>query len=163
GDGAWQQQAAHPDLLPEQLRLLRGRGPRQRDEVDRRRPELVVAGEHGREPDLRPRVPDPLRLLRDRHLRARGPDNERRRHLAGGGPRAGRQTRASGPGVDVSETGGPNPFAGLMSISCSDANTCVATGLYVVPNGQTIPSPDPPIITTTNGGATWSLQTSNAG
>ena len=36
------------------------------------------------------------------------------------------------PGVAVPGSGGPNPFAGLMAISCSDASTCVASGLYVV-------------------------------
>jgi photosystem II stability/assembly factor-like uncharacterized protein len=67
------------------------------------------------------------------------------------------------PGVDVSESGGPNPFAGLLSISCPSDTACVATGLYVVPSGQTLPSSDPPILTTTDGGATWTRQTSNAG
>ena len=34
-------------------------------------------------------------------------------------------TPVTTPGLDqVAETGGPNPFAGLTGISCSDANTC---------------------------------------
>ncbi len=65
--------------------------------------------------------------------------------------------------MNVPGSGGPNPFGGLMAISCSDTSTCVASGLYVVVSGQTIPSTDPPIVTTTDGGATWILQTSNAG
>ncbi|MGN6430374.1 MAG: MBG domain-containing protein [Gaiellaceae bacterium] len=70
------------------------------------------------------------------------------------------------PGADqVAETGGPNPYAGLLSISCSSATTCVASGLYVVPTnaGQSLPSADPPIVTTTDGGAHWVRQTSNGG
>ena len=73
------------------------------------------------------------------------------------------QTPITTPGLDVPGSGGPNPFAGLMAISCSDPSTCVASGLYVVASGQTIPSTDPPIITTTDGGATWVRQTSNSG
>jgi photosystem II stability/assembly factor-like uncharacterized protein len=72
-------------------------------------------------------------------------------------------TPVTTPGTNVPGSGGPNPFAGLMAISCSDASTCVASGLYVVPSGQTIPSTDPPIVTTTDGGANWVRQTSNAG
>ena len=67
------------------------------------------------------------------------------------------------PGVQVPGSGGPNPFAGLLAIACPSASTCVASGLYVVVSGQTIPSTDPPIITTTDGGATWTRQTSGAG
>ncbi len=68
------------------------------------------------------------------------------------------------PGAyQVAETGGPNPYAGLLSISCSDANTCVASGLYVIASGQALPSSDPPIITTTDGGTTWVRQTSHGG
>src|SRR5581483_4668095 len=81
----------------------------------------------------------------------------------GGATWSWQQTPITTPGTNVPGSGGPNPFAGLMSISCSDANTCAASGLYVVPSGQTIPSTDPPIITTTDGGATWTLRTSNAG
>jgi photosystem II stability/assembly factor-like uncharacterized protein len=75
------------------------------------------------------------------------------------------QTPITTPGLGVPGSGGPNPFAGLMSIACSSTTTCVATGLYVVPTGagQTLPSSDPPIVTTTDGGATWTLRTSNAG
>ena len=77
---------------------------------------------------------------------------------AGGATWTWQSTPITTPGKDqVAETGGPNPFAGLLSISCSNASTCVASGLYVVPNGagQTLPSTDAPIITTTDGGATW--------
>ena len=73
------------------------------------------------------------------------------------------KTPITTPGLDVPGSGGPNPFAGLMAISCSGPSTCVASGLYVVVAGQTIPSTDPPIITTTDGGANWVLRTSNAG
>jgi photosystem II stability/assembly factor-like uncharacterized protein len=72
-------------------------------------------------------------------------------------------TPVTTPGTSVPGSGGPNPFAGLMAISCSSETTCVASGLYVVPSGQTIPSTDPPIVTTTDGGTTWTRQTSNAG
>ena len=72
-------------------------------------------------------------------------------------------TPVTTPGTNVPGSGGPNPFAGLMAISCSDVSTCVASGLYVVPSGQTIPSTDPPIVTTTDGGTTWVRQTSNSG
>jgi photosystem II stability/assembly factor-like uncharacterized protein len=81
----------------------------------------------------------------------------------GGSTWAWQATPITTPGVQVPGSGGPNPFAGLMAISCSDASTCVASGLYVVPSGQTIPSTDPPIVTTTDGGAHWVRQTSNAG
>ena len=73
------------------------------------------------------------------------------------------QTPITTPGLAVPGSGGPNPFAGLMAISCPDPNTCVASGLYVVPSGQTIPSIDPPIVTTTDGGLTWVRQTSSGG
>jgi photosystem II stability/assembly factor-like uncharacterized protein len=63
----------------------------------------------------------------------------------------------------VAETGGPNPWGGLTGISCSDANTCVGVGIYASVSGQTNPNPDPPIVTTTDGGATWTRQVSGAG
>jgi photosystem II stability/assembly factor-like uncharacterized protein len=63
----------------------------------------------------------------------------------------------------VAETGGPNPWGGLTGISCSDANTCVGVGIYATVTGQTNPNPDPPIVTTTNGGTTWTRQVSGAG
>jgi photosystem II stability/assembly factor-like uncharacterized protein len=65
----------------------------------------------------------------------------------------------------VAETGGPNPYAGSLAISCSSATTCVMSGFYVVPSGagQVLPSSDAPIVTTTDGGTTWTRQTSNAG
>jgi photosystem II stability/assembly factor-like uncharacterized protein len=81
----------------------------------------------------------------------------------GGASWTWQQTPITTPGTSVPGSGGPNPFAGLMAISCSDASTCVASGLYVVVSGQTIPSTDPPIITTTDGGTTWVRQTSNSG
>jgi photosystem II stability/assembly factor-like uncharacterized protein len=81
----------------------------------------------------------------------------------GGATWTWQSTPVTTPGTNVPGSGGPNPFAGLMAISCSDVNTCVASGLYVVVSGQTIPSTDPPIVTTTDGGATWVRQTSNAG
>jgi photosystem II stability/assembly factor-like uncharacterized protein len=83
--------------------------------------------------------------------------------IDGGSSWTWQQTPITTPGANVAPSGGPNPFAGLLSISCSDVSTCVATGLYVVPAGQTIPSTDPPILTTTDGGATWVRQISNAG
>jgi photosystem II stability/assembly factor-like uncharacterized protein len=63
----------------------------------------------------------------------------------------------------VAETGGPNPWGGLTGISCSDANTCVGVGIYATVSGQTNPNPDPPIVTTTDGGATWTRQVSGTG
>lgn len=73
------------------------------------------------------------------------------------------QTPVTAPGVQVPGSGGPSPFAGLLSISCPSVGTCVATGLYASVSGQTPPSTDPPIVTTTDGGASWGRQTSNAG
>jgi photosystem II stability/assembly factor-like uncharacterized protein len=61
------------------------------------------------------------------------------------------------PGINVPGSGGPNPFAGLFSISCSTINACVAVGGFP-PTGS-----DSPIVVTTNGGATWTLKTSNSG
>jgi photosystem II stability/assembly factor-like uncharacterized protein len=81
----------------------------------------------------------------------------------GGATWTWQSTPITTPGVNVPGSGGPNPFGGLMSISCSSDTTCVATGLYVVVSGQTLPKTDPPIVTTTDGGATWTLRTSNAG
>jgi photosystem II stability/assembly factor-like uncharacterized protein len=83
----------------------------------------------------------------------------------GGATWTWQSTPITTPGVGVPGSGGPNPFAGLMSISCSSVTTCAATGLYVVPSGagQVLPSTDPPIITTTDGGATWTRQMSHAG
>lgn len=81
----------------------------------------------------------------------------------GGATWTWQQTPITTPGTDVPGSGGPNPFAGLLSISCPSVDTCVATGLYVVVSGQTIPSTDPPIVTTSDGGASWDLETSNAG
>ena len=63
----------------------------------------------------------------------------------------------------VAETGGPNPWGGLTGISCSDATTCVGVGIYATVTGQTNPNPDPPIVTTTDGGTTWTRQVSGAG
>ena len=63
----------------------------------------------------------------------------------------------------VAETGGPNPWGGLMGISCSDVSTCVGVGIYATVSGQTNPDPDPPIVTTTDGGATWTRQVSGTG
>jgi photosystem II stability/assembly factor-like uncharacterized protein len=63
----------------------------------------------------------------------------------------------------VAETGGPNPWGGLTGISCSDASTCVGVGIYASVSGQTNPNTDPPIVTTTDGGQTWTRQASGAG
>jgi photosystem II stability/assembly factor-like uncharacterized protein len=62
-------------------------------------------------------------------------------------------TPATTPAINVSGSGGPNPYAGLFGISCPSANTCVAVGGYT-------PSGDEPIETTTNGGTTWTAQSS---
>ena len=75
----------------------------------------------------------------------------------GGATWTWQKTPVTTPGVDVPGSGGPNPFAGLFGITCTDASTCVAVGGYP-PAGT-----DPPIVTTTDGGATWTLRTSNAG
>ncbi|MGZ4308156.1 MAG: OmpL47-type beta-barrel domain-containing protein [Gaiellaceae bacterium] len=63
----------------------------------------------------------------------------------------------------VAETGGPNPWGGLTGISCPSAGTCVGVGIYASVTGQTNPNPDPPIVTTTDGGTTWTRQVSGAG
>src|SRR5581483_10591752 len=81
----------------------------------------------------------------------------------GGATWTWQQTPITTPGVEVPGSGGPAPFAGLLAISCPDDNTCVATGLYASVAGQTVTNPDPPIVTTTDGGATWTRQASNAG
>jgi len=75
----------------------------------------------------------------------------------GGATWTWQSTPVTTPGVAVPGSGGPNPFAGLFGISCSDASTCVAVGGFP-PVGT-----DPPIVTTTDGGATWTLRTSNSG
>jgi photosystem II stability/assembly factor-like uncharacterized protein len=67
------------------------------------------------------------------------------------------KTPVTTPGINVPGSGGPNPFAGLFGASCVDANTCVAVGGFP-PTGT-----DPPIVVTNDGGATWTLDTSNAG
>ena len=67
------------------------------------------------------------------------------------------RTPVTTPGLAVPGSGGPNPFSGLFGISCSDESTCVAVGGFP-PTGT-----DPPIVTTTDGGATWTLRTSNSG
>ena len=67
------------------------------------------------------------------------------------------QTPVTTPGVAVPGSGGPNPFAGLFGVSCININDCVAVGGFP-PVGT-----DPPIVATTNGGNTWTLETSNAG
>jgi photosystem II stability/assembly factor-like uncharacterized protein len=61
------------------------------------------------------------------------------------------------PGVDVPGSGGPNPFAGLFGITCTDINDCVAVG------GFEATGTDSPILVTSNGGNTWTLETSNSG
>ena len=66
------------------------------------------------------------------------------------------QTPVTTPGVAVPGSGGPNPFAGLFGVSCININDCVAVGGFP-PVGT-----DPPIVATTNGGNTWTLETSNA-
>ena len=62
-------------------------------------------------------------------------------------------TPVTTPAINVAGSGGPNPYAGLFGISCPSATTCVAVGGYT-------PSGAEPIVTTTNGGATWTAQTS---
>lgn len=66
-------------------------------------------------------------------------------------------TPVTTPGVAVPGSGGPNPFAGLFGVSCININNCVAVGGFP-PAGT-----DPPIVATTNGGNTWTLDTSDAG
>ena len=155
--GARQQQAADPDRVPVELDLLRGRRPRQRDEVDRRRPDLGVA--------VRARTA----------TRSTGSPARRTtvcyatdiyahviKTTDGGATWTWQTTPITTPGVARSpSTGGPNPFAGLMAISCSDANTCVGVGLYVDRRpARRSRAPDPPIVTTTDGGTTWTRQAS---
>ena len=68
------------------------------------------------------------------------------------------RTPVTTPGLAVPGSGGPNPFSGLFGISCTDESTCVAVGGFPA-TGST----DPPIVTTTDGGTTWTRQTSNSG
>ena len=75
----------------------------------------------------------------------------------GGATWTWQSTPVTTPGLAVPGSGGPNPFAGLFGISCVDANTCVAVGGFP-PAGT-----DPPIVATTDGGTTWTLETSNSG
>jgi photosystem II stability/assembly factor-like uncharacterized protein len=75
----------------------------------------------------------------------------------GGSTWTWQRTPVTTPGVGVPGSGGPNPFAGLFAISCLDADKCVAVGGFP-PTGT-----DPPIVATTDGGATWTLETSNSG
>src|SRR5262249_11156142 len=72
-------------------------------------------------------------------------------------------TPGTTPGRNVAASGGPNRSAGVVAIWGSSATTGVAPGLDVVPPGQTIRSTAPPIVTTTDGGSTWTLRVSNAG
>lgn len=59
----------------------------------------------------------------------------------------------------TAETGGPNPFAGLLGISCSDDNTCTAVGIYASVSGQTPANGNLPFaVVTTNGGTTWTRE-----
>ena len=66
-------------------------------------------------------------------------------------------TPVTTPAAEVPGSGGPNPFAALFGVSCVTAANCVAVGGFP-PSGT-----DPPIVATTNGGNTWTLETSNAG
>ena len=75
----------------------------------------------------------------------------------GGASWTWQSTPVTTPGLAVPGSGGPNPFAGLFGISCPSTSTCVAVGGFP-PVGT-----DPPIVTTTDGGATWTLRTSNSG
>jgi photosystem II stability/assembly factor-like uncharacterized protein len=75
----------------------------------------------------------------------------------GGATWTWQSTPVTTPGLAVPGSGGPNPFAGLFGITCVDASTCVAVGGFP-PTGT-----DPPIVTTTDGGATWTKRTSNSG
>ena len=75
----------------------------------------------------------------------------------GGASWTWQSTPVTTPGLAVPGSGGPNPFAGLFGISCVDASTCVAVGGFP-PAGT-----DPPIVATTDGGTTWTLETSNSG
>ncbi len=74
-------------------------------------------------------------------------------------------TPVTTPGVNVPGSGGPNPFGGLMGISCADSagQNCVAVSLYASVTGQTAPTTVAPIVATTNGGSNWTLEASNAG
>lgn len=67
-------------------------------------------------------------------------------------------TPVTTPGLEVPGSGGPNPYSGLFGITCTGVDTCVAVGGY--PSAANV---DPPIVTTTDGGATWTRRTSNAG
>ena len=60
-DGAGNNKPLTQVTCPAQLDLLRGRRSRQRDEVDRRRPDAGRGCKHRRQPDLRALVPDARR------------------------------------------------------------------------------------------------------
>ena len=156
-NGARQQQAAHPGHVSEQLDLLRGRRSRQRDEVDRRRLDLGVAAHDGRQPDLRALLPDHVDLLRDRHLRACHQDR----------PTAARPGRGSDAGHDARRRRARLRRAEPVRRPDGDLVLRREHVRRVGPlrrrGGQTIPSTDPPIVTTTDGGTTWTRQTSNSG
>ncbi len=64
----------------------------------------------------------------------------------------------------VAETGGPNPFGGLMGdLVLRRQHVRRRRASTSSRRGQTIPNPDPPIVTTTDGGTTWTRQTSGTG
>ncbi len=75
----------------------------------------------------------------------------------GGASWALQSTPVTSPGINVPGSGGPNPYAGLFGISCVSTTTCVAVGGYP-PAGETYP----PIVETTNSGATWMLESNPA-
>ena len=80
----------------------------------------------------------------------------------GGGSWTWFRTPVTTPGVDVAGSGGPVPFSGLFGISCVSDSSCVAVGGNPR-GGNTEPAIDSPIVATTDGGQTWTKETSNAG
>ena len=90
----------------------------------RRRPDVVVVARAPTATRLRPLLPGHLDLLRDRHLRPRLQDDRRRRDLDVADD-ADHDARR-----DVPSPAARTPWGGLMAISCSDDDTCVASGLY---------------------------------
>ena len=140
---------------PSELDLLRGRRPRQRDEVDRRRPDLVVAA---RAPTATRSTGSPARrtsvcYATDIYAHV-DQDDGRRRDLD-----VADDADHDAVGTAVAETGGPNPFAGLMAISCSDATPASrSASTSSVDAARRSRARDPPIVTTTDGGTTWTRQ-----
>ena len=138
-----QQQAAHADHVPEQLDLLRGRRPRQRDEVDRRRrrPGRGCTSTDGN-PIYGLSCPSTtVCYATDIYAHVI-------KTADGGATWTWQTTPITTPGVDVAGLRRAEPVRrpdGDLVLRREHLRR--PSGLYVVPGGQTIPSTDPPIVT----------------